>query len=320
MSVAYAYASRSDIRRLRRAVEAVRQKNVSTEIQLGWRPTATQFGEAYLGAPLDPWQCGYMRDACETSRVAIAACRQSGKSTVSALFIAWCLVFFPGFQCLVASRSLRQAGHFVTIVRAAVLAMVPRDTMPQLNRLSMELPNGSAIMAIPCAQPDAGRGFSPQMVLLDEAAFAPEALFTAITPSLAATQGAMHMISSPNGRQGYFFEAFEGHSTDVYTTHRVPWMECPRITPEFIATERVALGEIYFQQEYEALFITPEGAFFGFSALQQLEEGEPEPLGDLDMRDMEEWLDKFDPLPEPTVDDLQVALDRADRVAALLHG
>lgn len=312
--------SPSELKAIRRDIEKLQMRNQSAEERLGYRPHPLQFGEAVLGNPLDDWQQDYINDAMATSRIAIAACRQSGKSTVTGIFVAWCLVFIPGFQCLVASRSLRQASHYINTVRQWVLAMVPREAMPQLNRLSMELPNGSAIISIPCAQPDAGRGFSPHLVLLDEAAFAPEALFRAITPSLAASQGALHMISSPNGRQGYFFDAFEGTAQNVYRVQTIPWTRCPRIDPAFIEDEKIALGKLYFRQEYGAEFITPEGAFFGFSALTQFSEGEEEPLGDLDIREMEAWLDEKNPLPNPNEDDLKVAFDRTSRVNRLLYG
>jgi hypothetical protein len=312
--------SLNEIRRLRKMAEEVSAANFTVEQRLGYRPTPTQFGEAVIGNLLDPWQRHYLTDAMETSRIAIAACRQSGKSTVTALFVAWCLIFIPGFQCLVASRSLRQASHYISSVRNAVLAMIPREAMIQLNRLSMELPNGSMIISIPCAQPDAGRGFSPNLVLLDEAAFAPEPLFRAISPSLAATGGALHMISSPNGRQGYFFDAFEGSAKDVYATQRIKWTSCPRISPEFIEAEKIALGDLYFRQEYDAEFVSPLGAFFGFNALSMFEQGEDAPVEDMELLDMEKWLKVNDPMPAPSTGDMQLAFDRADRVRRLLAG
>jgi hypothetical protein len=309
----------TEIAELRREIEKIKARRYDPLRMVDRVPHPLEFGEVVLNAKLDFWQRKYMRECRERARVAIAACRQSGKSTVTGLFVAWCLLFIPGFQCLVASRSLRQASHYLNTVRQAVLSVVPRDAMVQLNRLSMELPNGSQIISIPCAQPDAGRGFSPHLVILDEAAFAPEELFRAITPSLGATHGALHMLSSPNGRQGYFFEAFEGHAEDVYLTVRVSHSECPRITEDFLAAERIALGDLYFRQEYGAEFITPQGSFFGHSALLNLQEEEDPPLDDLDLMDMDVLLDKIMPVPQPTVEDLKVSLDRADRVKRVLY-
>jgi hypothetical protein len=309
----------SEIAALRKEIELHKRRRFDPLRFIQRIPEPLEFGRAMLGADLDPWQSRYMRLAGSASRVAIAACRQSGKSTVTGLFVAWCLIFIPGFQCLVASRSLRQAAHYLNHVRQAVLSVIPRDAMVQLNRLSLELPNGSMIISIPCAQPDAGRGFSPHLVILDEAAFAPEALFRAITPSLAATSGALHMLSSPNGRQGYFFEAFEGEAEDVFEAFRIPYTECPRISAETVEMERIALGDLYFRQEYGAEFISPQGAFFGFSGIENLEEGEDPDLSDLELLDMDAILEEIMPVPNPTREDLKVALDRTQRVSKILY-
>jgi hypothetical protein len=258
--------------------------------------------------------------APQASRIAIAASRQSGKSTVTANFVAWCLIFIPGFQCLVASRSLRQASHYLLKVREVVLSIIPPDAMPVLNRLSMELPNGSQVISIPCAQPDAGRGFSPHLIVLDEAAFAPDALFTAILPSVAATRGALHMISSPNGRQGRFFEAFEGEARDVYWSQRVTWKDCPRMDQEQMDAEKLALGELMWRQEFLSEFIMPHGAFFGpggSGAFADAEDADWADL-DLDLGELEEIAKSSYVTPTPTVSDMKLAFDRAERVRVLL--
>lgn len=309
-------ASRQQLRALQRRLEVLRRKNFVI-LQDGLHaPPPIEFAEMVLGCDLDAWQRDYMLNAVKESRVAIAACRQSGKSTVSALFIAWCLLYIDGFTVLVASRSLRQAAYFVDKVRDAVLTIVPPTAMKTLNRLSMALPNGSQIISIPCAQPDAGRGFSPHLFLLDEAAFAPDALFTAITPSMAATNGAMHMISSPNGKVGQFYEAFEGNSQDVFWSLRVTHRQCPRINEVTLINDRITLGELRFRQEYEAEFVSAEGAFFGAIAMDDLLAGEGP---DLSLLELDGILDSKLPIPQPNIDDLLMAFDRAQRVSESLR-
>lgn len=279
-------------------------------------PSLPQFAEAMLGNPPDEWQADYFNNAATQSLVAIAASRQSGKSTAAAIVASYYSLFINEFEALIASRSLRQAGHFLSKVRSNVLSIVPPSAMRTLNRLSMELPNGSQMVSIPCAQPDAGRGFSPHLFLLDEAAFAPEELFTAIEPSLAATNGAQHMISSPNGRAGQFFEAFEGRSASVYWTRRVTCEECPRITPETLERYRIRMGDIEFRQEFYAEFLAAEGAFFGHDSILKFEGGETQ---DLSLLELEKTLDDSLPEPSPTLEDLQAAFDRADRVQEVLY-
>lgn len=304
-------ASRQQLRALQRRINALRERNYRIIEDGVHAPDPITFCECVLGARLDPWQRQFLEQAILEPRIAIAACRQSGKSTIASLFIAWCMLYIENFTVLVASRSLRQAAYFVDKVREWILTIVPPRAMSVMNRLSLTLPNRSQIISIPCAQPDAGRGFSPQLFLLDEAAFAPDALFTAILPSLAATDGAMHMISSPNGKAGQFFEAFEGHSQDVFWTRRVTHRECPRITERTLIGDRIALGDLRFRQEYEAEFISAEGAFFGPMALDAFEETEDQ---DLSLLELETILDEHLPRPQPSIDDLSSAFDRAQRV------
>lgn len=266
---------------------------------------------------VDEWQREYIDKAMETSRIAIAACRQSGKSTVTAGFAAWYMTYNPGVLVLIASKSLRQAAYFIDKIRNSVLFHWEKKHLLEANKLSITLPNGSTAVAIPCQNPDAGRGFSPQLVILDEAAFAAEELLAVITPSLAATHGALHMISSPNGPAGFFYEAVEGKASDAFWQMQVTHHQCPRISQEFLAAERLTLGEMRFKQEYLAQFLSPEGAFFGFESLNALFAGEDPDLENLEIEDA---LDKMELEGlNPERDDLVAALDRTDRVRRTLY-
>lgn len=312
--------TRSAITSLERQIEKVRLQSYDPVRDLKVIPSHIDFGQSVLGAKFDKWQMDYMKAATRQPRVAIAASRQSGKSTITTLFGAYCLVFYPNFTIVVASRSLRQASYFMDKVRQAVLTIVPKQAMVSINRLSMELPNGSQIISVPTAQPDAGRGFTPHLVILDEAAFAPELLFRAISPSVAATHGAIHMISSPNGRQGRFFEAFEGEAAEVYWTKRVTWMDCPRMTEAQMEAERIAMGDFGFRQEFLSEFLTPEGAFFNADSILAFEDGmESQDYSDLDLQKMEAIVDRKFPIPTPTVEDLQEAYAQTLRVRNLLY-
>lgn len=310
-----------EITRLEKQIEQFKLLRYDPLMELEVIPSHIDFGEAVLGSPFDRWQREYMEAAPKNDRVAIAASRQSGKSTVTALFVAYCLIFYANFEILIASRSLRQASAYVDKVRQAVLTLIPKKSMVQLNRLSMELPNGSKIISIPTAQPDAGRGFSPMLMVLDEAAFAPEPLFTAMMPSVAATHGALHMISSPNGRQGRFFEAFEGEAVEVYWSRRITWHDCPRMTAEQMEIERRAMGDFAFRQEFLSEFLTPLGAFFNADAIMNFEDhAEPQDYSNLDLSDMEAIVEQQIPLPDPTLDEMRAAHDQALRVKEALFG
>lgn len=276
----------------------------------------SKYIEATNNLTLDEWQTEYIDQAMETSRIAIAACRQSGKSTVTAGFAAWYMTYNPGVLVLIASKSLRQAAYFIDKIKMSVMYHWDKKDLLEANKLSITLPNGSTAVAIPCQNPDAGRGFSPQLVILDEAAFAAEELLAVITPSLAATKGALHMISSPNGPAGFFYEAVEGNSKNAFWQMQVTHHQCPRIDDEFLEAELVTLGELRFKQEYLAQFLSPEGAFFGYSSLNALFSGED---ADLENLDITEAIDKMEIAPPPDRDDLYAALDRTDRLTRRLY-
>src|SRR5206468_951814 len=51
----------------------------------------------------------------------------------------------------------------------------------------------------------------------------------------------------------------------------VPWSLCPRLRPEAIAEERLALGDAWVAQEYEGNFIALQGAVYPDFAKAEVE-------------------------------------------------
>jgi hypothetical protein len=71
---------------------------------------------------------------------------------------------------------------------------------------SLELPNGSRIVGLP-ANDDTVRGYSgATMLLIDEAARVPDAMYAAVKPMLATTSGEMWLMSTPHGKRGFFYK------------------------------------------------------------------------------------------------------------------
>jgi hypothetical protein len=77
---------------------------------------------------------------------------------------------------------------------------------------------------------------------------------------LAVSRGRLVALSTPFGQRGWFFEEWQGQGP--WKRVKVPWSHCPRISAEFIAEERRALGEPWVQQEYECLFTALEGLVY----------------------------------------------------------
>lgn len=221
-----------------------------------------EFARVELGGEPDPWQVECLLAVLENPRVAIVASRQSGKSTIVAIALAYLFVHNPNFRIVVLSKTLAQASYFMRKVKRAVLRYMERREMEVVNTLSIMHRNGSMCVCVPCRDPDAARGYDPNVLLADEAAFVPAPTWAAVTPMIAATQGALFMISSANGPRGDFYESVEGSLAKFFWSRKVKATECPRIKPEFLEEERIRKGDALYRQEYFCEFLEIEGAFF----------------------------------------------------------
>ena len=79
-------------------------------------------------------------------------------------------------------------------------------------------------------------------------------------PTLAVGDGDLWLMSTPNGKRGFFWEEWE-HGGPEWERIRVPATECPRISATFLEEER-AKGDQWYRQEYLCEFLDREGAVF----------------------------------------------------------
>jgi hypothetical protein len=125
----------------------------------------------------------------------------------------------------------------------------------------MELANGSRIVSLPGSERTT-RGFSAcTLLIMDEAARVPEELLAAVRPTLAATGGRFFALSTPAGKRGWFYSAWNNEGAG-WEKVMVKATECSRIKPEFLAEEMGQLGPMIYSQEYDCQFIDPETSVF----------------------------------------------------------
>ena len=232
------------------------------------------FAQERLNFQPDPWQAKVMRSPAK--RVLLNCSRQAGKSTTTAIIGLHQALYHPRSLVLLVSPSLRQSRELFGKVQDFLKAL---DTKPRLgedNRLSMALGNGSRVVALP-GDGDTIRGFSsPALIIEDEGSYVSDSLHRAIRPMLAVSAGRLILLGTPNGRRGHFFEAWEGEET--WQRIAVPASECPRIDPAFLETEKAALGETWFSQEYGCKFIETADQLFRYDDIKRVMSDEVEPL------------------------------------------
>jgi len=222
----------------------------------------------------DAWQENLLRS--DSDRMLLNCCRQSGKSTTSAVLALHRALYHPGSLILCLAPSERQskelfskiAGFYGRLGRS-----VPSDSR---RKLGMELDNGSRIEALPGSEKTI-RGFSgAALLLVDEASRVEDGLYFAVRPMLAVSGGSLVMLTTPFGKRGVFFE--EWRNGAGWERYEVPASECPRIPPSFLEEERRTLPRRVFRQEYECSFEETEDSVFSHEDVQAAISDEVAPL------------------------------------------
>jgi Terminase large subunit, T4likevirus-type, N-terminal len=220
-----------------------------------------------LGFAGDPWQCRALRS--RSDRLLLLASRQSGKSTVTSCIALHQALYRPGTLTLLFAPSLRQSGElFLKVITAYRDLGCPVPATKELS-LSLELENGSRIVTLPGDEATV-RGFSAvSLAIVDEAARVSDALIPAIAPMLAVSRGRLLLLTTPFGRRGTFFDAWEGGDVS-WERIRAVASECPRINPAFLEEQRRLLGPRYYAQEYESMFVDAEGQLFSSESIERV--------------------------------------------------
>jgi hypothetical protein len=209
--------------------------------------------ELLTRARLDPdsWQRTLLHSKAE--RILLLCSRQAGKSTIAAALALREALLNPPALVLLLSPTQRQSSElYKDKVRRLYNALGRPIACVQETQLTMELANGSRIIALP-GDEESIRGYSGvRLLVIDEAARVPDSLYYSVRPMLAVSRGLLVALSTPFGRRGWFYEEWQGDSP--WERVRVTAGECPRITADFLAGERAALGEHWYSQEYELEF------------------------------------------------------------------
>lgn len=258
------------------------------------------------GLTLDEKQRELIRST--SRRVIGCTSRQWGKSTAAAIIgarDAWYDRMHPDARkvlgngahslTLIVSPTQRQSDECFTKLRQYLAAKIVDATeqiveaaeqAPQYSRVpgsaridkspavkswqvrSLQLQNGARVVSLPGA-PETIRGYSSvTRAIIDEAAFVDQSLIGAIRPMLLISRGSMLLLSTPNGKQGEFYDIFTSTSDDWHRIE-VPWWENPRVNPQDLEVDRNELPAWLFEQEYECKFRERLGAAFREAEIQQ---------------------------------------------------
>jgi len=203
--------------------------------------------------------------------------RQTGKSRVAAALALLTAFRQPASLTLLLSPTLRQSGE---LFRDKVLRLFHAQgkTVPasRLTALTLELGNGSRVVALPGEEGTVRCYSGVALLVIDEAARVADALYAAVRPMLAVSGGRLLALSTPFGRRGFFWEEWSG--AGAWERVRVTADQCGRIAPEFLAAERASLGERWYRQEYLCSFEAAVDACFDEADLARLLTDDVKPI------------------------------------------
>ena len=214
----------------------------------GWRPHLGQ--QAFLSsrAPVRVLACG----------------RRWGKTEVIAAEIALTLLAGTARQVLLVAPSQEQAmlGFERTLEflhRAGARPTVRRTPAPTLvlgdSRLwARSVARGGMFL----------RGRKAHLIIVDEAAYVPEAVVAEVlTPMLADTGGRLALISTPRGKNYFYRYYLQGQEDGIRVwSMRSPSWHNPLLSPTILQMQASMMTQRQYQIEYGAAFLDAEGQVF----------------------------------------------------------
>jgi hypothetical protein len=232
---------------------------------------------------LDEWQeevLGAEGNLC------ICSGRQVGKSSIIAIKTAEYIVKHPKKTVLIISITEDQAENMLQKI-VLYLHDNHRDKIAKgkdkPTKHKVRLDNGSIAITKAVGQYGLGvLGMTVDIVVPDECAYLPEAIWQSITPMLLTTGGNIWLLSTPNAQQGYFYEAYTNPGMGFKTFH-VNSEEVADKRPEpqrtimlkYLESEKARMTKLQYAQQYLAQFLEqlnqlfPDSLINGSQTLQR---------------------------------------------------
>jgi len=203
---------------------------------------------------LDDWQREYIK----TSGNCFLLCgRQSGKSAAMSIKIGeYAVKEEEPCEYLVIALTEKQAYSlfFKTLIYletrypSLICKGKNKPTKHEIN-----LKNGVTIMCHACGLTGEGlRGYTIKKLFIDEAAPMSKEIFTAVMPMLSVTGGTLDISSTPQGKQGFFYEC---SLRDDFKKFYVSAEDCPRHDKAFLEQQKKTMSKLEYAQEYLAMFL-----------------------------------------------------------------
>lgn len=211
----------------------------------------------------------------------VLACRQSGKSISSVIYLLWYAIFQPEKTIAILANKGSTAREMLARV-ALALENLPFFLQPGckiLNKGSIEFSNNSRIIAASTSGSSI-RGMSVNLLFLDEFAFVERAseFYTSTYPVISAGKNTKVIITSTaNGIGNIFHRLWEGavQGTNEYKPFQVNWWDVPGRDEEWKRQTIANTSQLQFDQEFGNTFFGTGDTLISAASLMQLRVKQP---------------------------------------------
>jgi len=186
----------------------------------------------------------------------VLACRQSGKSISTVIYILWYAIFHPEKTIAILANKGATAREMLSRVTLA-LENLPFFLQPgckALNKGNITFANNTKIIAA-ATSGSSIRGLSVNLLFLDEFAFVENAaeFYTSTYPVVSAGKETKVIITSTaNGVGNVFHRLYEGaiQKRNEFKAFRVDWWDVPGRDEKWKKQTIANTSEIQFEQEF----------------------------------------------------------------------
>ena len=186
----------------------------------------------------------------------VLACRQSGKSVSSVVYILWYALFNPEKTIAILANKGATAREMLARIQIA-LENLPFFLQPGckiVNKGNLEFSNNSRIIAA-ATSGSSIRGMSVNLLFLDEFAFVENAseFYTSTYPVVSSgTDTKVIITSTANGVGNVFHKLWEGavQKTNEYVPYRIDWWDVPGRDEKWKESTIANTSELQFDQEF----------------------------------------------------------------------
>tara|TARA_Y100000768_G_scaffold367990_1_gene331553 strand:- start:1462 stop:3177 length:1716 start_codon:yes stop_codon:yes gene_type:complete len=220
--------------------------------------------------------------------------RQSGKSVTVTAYLIHQAIFRDNINIAILANKRETAFELMAKLQTSYenLPKWMQQGILAWNKGSIELENGSRITASSTSS-SAVRGFSYNIVMLDEFAFVPtnvaDDFFSSVYPTISSGKSTkVIIVSTPNG-MNHFYKLWHDaeRNKNSYNHIEAHWSEVPGRDEKWRQETIANTSEQQFQQEFECDFIGSAGTLINPAKLKTLVYEDPiETSGGLDLYEM----------------------------------